>query len=324
MSEIIEPIQELPSTSSSHFNLPLSNLLKVITRNNDDVPYDEDRIKLAITKAFIAVEGDNAVASNRIRQQINELTQDVTQAFKRRMPNGGNILLEDIQDQVELALMRKSHHKIAVAYVLYREERRKARKATLTQNTGDSKALLITMPDGSLQPIDKARIDTIVNEACRNLNDVNAEPVIKDALRNLYNLATLADVHKALIMAARALVETEPNYTFVSARLLLDSMRSEALTKLHMKNNATFDEMTALYPPYFKAYITQGIEQGILDQKLNEYDLERLGQALLPERDMQFTYLSLQTLYDRYFIHDQGTRYELPQAFFMRVAMGKS
>jgi ribonucleoside-diphosphate reductase alpha chain len=322
MSEIIEPIQELPSTSSSHFNYPLSNVLKVITRNNDDVPYDEDRIKIAITKAFIAVEGDNAVASNRIRQQINELTHDVTQAFKRRMPNGGTILLEDIQDQVELALMRKSHHKTAVAYVLYREERRKARAAALTQNTNDSKALLITMPDGSLQAIDNARIDTIVNEACRNLSDVSAEPVIKDALRNLYNLATLNDVHKALIMAARALVETEPNYTFVSARLLLDSMRSEALTKLHMKTDATFDEMTALYPPYFKAYIAQGIEQGILDQKLAEYDLERLGLALLPERDMQFTYLSLQTLYDRYFIHDQSIRYELPQAFFMRVAMG--
>ena len=322
MSEIIESIQELPSTSSPHFNSPLSNLLKVITRNNDDVPYDEDRIKIAITKAFIAVEGDNAVASNRIRQQINELTHDVTQAFKRRMPNGGSILLEDIQDQVELALMRKSHHKTAVAYVLYREERRKARAAALTQNKNDSKALLITMPDGSLQAIDKARIDTIVNEACRNLSDVSAEPVIKDALRNLYNLATLNDVHKALIMAARALVETEPNYTFVSARLLLDSMRTEALTKLHMKSDATFDEMTALYPPYFKAYIAQGIEQGILDQKLSEYNLDQLGQALLPERDMQFTYLSLQTLYDRYFIHDQGIRYELPQAFFMRVAMG--
>ena len=322
MSEIHEPIQGLAHANSSKLTTKLTGLLKIIKRNHDDVPYDEDKIKIAITKAFIAVEGDGAVASNRIRQQINELTQDVTLAFKRRMPNGGTILIEDIQDQVELALMRKSQRKVAVAYVLYREERRKARDVAIIRDSTDSKTLLISMPDGSLQPLDMERVNTIVNEACRNLTHVNAEPVIKDALRNLYNLASLDDVHKVLIMAARALVETEPNYTFVSARLLLDSMRAEALGKLHMKNDATFDEMTALYPPYFKAYIAHGIEQGILDQKLGEYDLDKLGSALLPERDMQFTYLSLQTLYDRYFIHDQGIRYELPQAFFMRVAMG--
>lgn len=322
MSDIIESIR-VPSLSHPvAFSAQAIEHLKVITRNNEDVPYDEDRIKVAITKAFIAVEGDNAVASNRIREQINALTQDVTNAFIRRMPNGGTILLEYIQDQVELALMRKSHHKIAVAYVLYREERRKARAAATTQSTNDNKTLLITMPDGSHQPIDTARIETIVQEACRGLSDVTAEPVIKDALRNLYQLATLQDVHKALIMAARALVETQPNYTFVSARLLLDSMRSEALSKLHIKNNATFDEMATLYPTYFKSYIAQGIKQGILDAQLGDYNLEQLGQALLPERDMQFTYLSLQTLFDRYFIHEKGIRYELPQAFFMRVAMG--
>ena len=322
MSEIIEPIQELAHANSSKSNIKMSGLLRIIKRNRNEVPYDEDKIKIAITKAFIAVEGDGAVASNRIRQQINELTQDVTYAFMRRLPNGGTILIEDIQDQVELALMRRTLRKVAVSYVLYREERRKAREIAVARDTSDNTTLLITMPDGSLQPLDMDRVNTIVNEACRNLEQVNAEPVIKDALRNLYNLATLDDVHKVLIMAARALVETEPNYTFVSARLLLDSMRAEALGKLHMKNDATFDEMTALYPPYFKAYIAHGIEQGILDHKLGEYNLEKLSQALLPERDMQFTYLSLQTLYDRYFIHDHGVRYELPQAFFMRVAMG--
>jgi len=178
------------------------------------------------------------------------------------------------------------------------------------------------MPDGTVHPLDLNRVNVVVDEACRNLTQVKAAPIIKDALRNLYQEASLEDVHKSLIMAARTLVETEPNYTYVSARLLLDSLRSEALNHLSIQNEATFDEMATLYPAYFKTYIAHGIEQHILDPKLAEYDLDRLGKALLPKRDMQFTYLSLQTLYDRYFIHQRGIRYELPQAFFMRVAMG--
>jgi len=323
MSAILEPINATSYSNQLELNTNTPGILKIIKRNRKIVPFDETKIKVAITKAFIAVEGPNAVASNRIRDQIDILTQQVTQAFKRRLPSGGTINIEDIQDQVELALMRSSQNKVARAYVLYRDERRKARDAEVQKNTHkDSKERLITMPDGSIQPLDMKRVETIVNEACRALESVHAEPVIKDALRNLYNQAKLDDVHKALIMAARALVETEPNYTYVSARLLLDSMRTEALGKMAMQDEATFDEMTKLYPAYFTTYITHGIEQGILDPKLADYNLETLGKALLPERDMQFTYLSLQTLYDRYFIHEHGVRYELPQAFFMRVAMG--
>ncbi|WP_133126899.1 ribonucleoside-diphosphate reductase subunit alpha [Legionella nagasakiensis] len=322
MSEILEPVTKLPQQSQLELTANTPGLLKTIKRNGKVVHYDESKIKVAITKAFIAVEGGNAAASNRIHQQIDELTQQVTQTFKRRLPSGGTIHIEDIQDQVELALMRNSQYKVARAYVLYREERRKARSTELKQQASDSKIPLITMPNGELMPLDMERVKTIVAEACRNLTHVKTDPVIKDALRNLYNQANLQDVHKALIMAARTLVETEPNYTYVSARLLLDSLRSEALSKLEMQSEATFDEMAALYPTYFKHYLAQGIKQGMLDPKLNEFDLDKLAKALLPERDMQFTYLSLQTLYDRYFIHEHGVRYELPQAFFMRVAMG--
>lgn len=324
MSETLEPIEAI-SRSNLEITANEPGLLKTIKRNGKVVRYDAEKIKVAITKAFIAVEGSNAATSNRIYAQINELTNQITQTFKRRLPSGGTIHIEDVQDQVELALMRHSEYKVARAYVLYREERRKARASDAKQlPPTDSKTPLITMPNGELKPLDTARVDTIVAEACRNLTHVKAAPVIKDALRNLYNQAKLDDVHKALIMAARALVETEPNYTYVSARLLLDSLRSEALSKLGMQNEATFDEMATLYAPYFKQYIAHGIQQGMLDPKLGEFDLDKLSQALLPERDMQFSYLSLQTLYDRYFIHERGVRYELPQAFFMRVAMGLS
>jgi ribonucleoside-diphosphate reductase alpha chain len=321
MSELLEPVTDMPYKSQLELTINAPGLLKTIKRNNKVANYDENKIRVAISKAFIAEEGANAATSNRIRDQIEEITQHISQVFKRLMPSGGTVHIEDIQDQVELALMRGGHHKVARAYVLYREERRKARESK-THQVLDSKTPLITMPDGNTAPLDMTRIETIVAEACRNLTNVQAEPVIKDALRNLYNMAKLDDVHKALIMAARSLIEKEPNYTYVSARLLLDSLRSEALNKLHIRTEATFDEMAKLYPSYFQAYIAQGIKQGILDAELAKFDLKKLAKALLPERDMQFTYLSLQTLYDRYFIHEKGVRYELPQAFFMRVSMG--
>jgi ribonucleoside-diphosphate reductase alpha chain len=324
MSEALASFEPLPIINTLEIKSTEPGLLKVIERNGKVDPFDEDKIKVAITKAFIAVEGGSAAASNRIHQQIDDLTRQVTQTFVRRFTAGGTIHIEEIQDQVELALMRSELFNVAKAYVLYREERRKLREAQINQQADDTKIPLITMPNGETRPLDMVRINTIVTEACRALEHVSPEPVIKDALRNLYNQASLDDVHKALIMAARALVEKEPNYTFVSARLLLDNMRSEALNKLELKDAATFDEMAGIYPTYFKKFIAHGIEQGIIDAKLSEFDLEKLGAALLPDRDMQFTYLSLQTLYDRYFIHDNGTRYELPQAFFMRVAMGLS
>jgi ribonucleoside-diphosphate reductase alpha chain len=294
--------------------------LKTIKRNGKVVDYDDGKIRVAVTRAFIANEGGTAPSSDRIHQQIEELSHQITEVFKRRLPGGGAIHIEEIQDQVELALMRSGHYKVARAYVLYREERRKARE-TLSQPV-DDKALLITMPDGTIAPLDMDRIKAILAEACRDLDAVSADPILQDALRNLYQKAHYYDVYKALTMSARALVEKEPNYTLVSARLLLDSLRMEALSHLQIQTSATFDEMTTLYPAYFKQYIQHGIEQGLLDTELANFDLDKLGKALLADRDMQFTYLSLQTLYDRYFIHDNGIRYELPQAFFMRVAMG--
>ena len=297
-------------------NDSLQESLRTIKRNGKMVTYDINKITVAITKAFIAEEGPNATISNRIHNLIDEITCQVTNTFKRRLPNGGSIPIEDIQDQVELALMRNSQYKVARAYVLYREERRKTREIeqNLHQSSIERSAPLIAMP--------LERLQIIVTEACADIEHVQAEPIIKESLRNLFNQATLEDVHKSLIMSARTLIETEPNYTYVSARLLMNSLRSEALSKLNLAIEATHSEMSALYPMYFKSYINYGIQQGLLDPVLQDFDLDKLANALLPQLDMQFTYLSLQTLYDRYFIHDAGIRYELPQAFFMRIAMG--
>lgn len=324
MPLLLEPEHVRSDESSVEFTVHAPGTLKTIKRNGKVAPYDANKINVALTKAFIAVEGGSAASSERIHSNLEQLTQQITSALHRRLPSGGTIHIEDIQDQVELALMRSGEYKVARAYVLYREERRKARKASSKKVDikNDPNARLIIMPDGEVKPLELDRLQTVIEEACADLSGVEAAPILKDALRNLYDKANLEDVHKALIMAARSMVEKEPDYTYVSSRLLLNSLRTEALSKLGMQQETTCSEMSALYPIYFKKYIAKGIQQGILDPGLNDFDLDMLSQALLPDRDKQFTYLGLQTLYDRYFIHEHNIRYELPQAFFMRVAMG--
>jgi len=141
-------------------------------------------------------------------------------------------------------------------------------------------------------------------------------------LRNLYDGVTLDEVTTSLVITARTLIEQEPNYTYAAARLLCDDLRSEALEFLGVAQRATQNEMTEYYPQALQAYIARGIELELLSPELAEFDLAQLGAAIQPERDLQFTYLGLQTLYDRYFIHSDETRFELPQVFFMRIAMG--
>ena len=310
--------------------------LRVIKRNGTVAPYTDDKIEVAIAKAFLAVEGGTAAASSRIRERVSETTQQVTGIFRRRFPSGGTIHIEDIQDQVELALMRAGEHKVARDYVLYREERARIRaeaRARREESEGgatDAAAAPLTVlgEDGERRPLDLARIETVVGEACQGLHDVDAQRIIVEARGNMYDGIKVKDVNAALVMAARTLVEEEPNYTYVTARLLLDELREEALAFLDVRgpnatdHRATQSEMAALYGAALQAFITRGVELELLAPELTRYDIGTLGKALKPERDLQFTYLGLQTLYDRYFIHSGDIRFELPQIFFMRVAMG--
>ncbi|MFZ5593858.1 MAG: ribonucleoside-diphosphate reductase subunit alpha [Pseudomonadota bacterium] len=295
----------------------------VIRRNGKLTSFDASKIAVAMTKAFLAVEGGNAAASRRIHDVVEMLTRQIVDSLTRRMPGGGTIHIEDIQDQVELALMRGGEQKAARAYVLYREERARERAAREQQEQAQAPAIRVTLPDGTLRPLDIARLTTVIAEACRDLDDVTPGDILEDTQRNLFDGVAEADVGRAVVMSARTLIETEANYTYVAARLLLDDLRREALGFIgHGAHSATAAQMAERYAEYFADYVQRGIELELLDPRLKEFDLAKLGHALLAERDMQFTYLGLQTLYDRYFLHSNGTRFELPQAFFMRVAMG--
>ncbi len=316
-----EPVQQEKETAAI-----TPGQMRVIKRNGSVVPYNEEKIAIAITKAFLAVEGGAAAASTRIHNKVNELANSVTITFSRRMPSGGTLHIEEIQDQVELELMRSEERTVARSYVLYREERTKARKEETDEEEQHEEKLgiKVVLDDGSESTLDIQRINTIVEEACEGLSDVSPEEIIEEAKKNLYNGVNMADVRSSLVMTARTLVEKEPNYTFVTARILLDNLRTEALSLLEMRNEATQTDMEKLYPKVLETFIQKGIENEILNPELQNMDIKKLGMALKAERDKNFTYLGLQTLYDRYFIHKDNVRYELPQVFFMRVAMGLS
>jgi ribonucleoside-diphosphate reductase alpha chain len=298
--------------------------LRVIKRNGAVVGYDGTKITVAITKAYLAVEGGNAAASSRVHEMVGHLVEEISQTFKRRMPSGGSIHIEEIQDQVELMLMRSGEHKVARAYVIYRAEQARKREQTqqARRETEQHPSIQVVMEDGSAQPLDTGRLRTVIDEACAGLDGVDGNKIYQDTLKNLYSGVKFNDVQVALVMTARTLVEVEPNYTYVAARLLMDTLRSEALNFLGVATLATQGEMHYRYAAALRPYIEKGVALELLDPELLKFDLGRLGEALKAERDDQFTYLGLQTLYDRYFIHSNGVRIELPQIFFMRVAMG--
>jgi ribonucleoside-diphosphate reductase alpha chain len=301
--------------------------LRVIKRNGAVVGFDPSNITVAISKAYIAEEGGTAAASSRIHETVEKMANEISETFKRRMPSGGSIHIEEIQDQVELMLMRSGEHKVARSYVIYRAERAREREKERAQQPEaeaqvDVTSLMVTMEDGTSKPLDTARLRTVIAEACEGLEDVDGDVIYSETLKNIYDGVKINDVGISLVMTARTMVEKEPNYSFASARLLLDSLRSEALTFLGVAENATQSEMHYKYASALRPYIERGVELELLSPHLLEYDLDLLGEALKADRDDQFTYLGLQTLYDRYFIHSEGTRFELPQIFFMRVAMG--
>ncbi|MCK0198631.1 ribonucleoside-diphosphate reductase subunit alpha [Ancylobacter sp. 6x-1] len=310
----------MPSGTSA----ALASAYQVIRRNGAVTPFDASKIAVALTKAFLAVEGSSAAASRRVHDIVADLTGQIVAGLTRRADAGRTFHIEDVQDQVELALMRGEHHKVARAYVLYREDRARERAAASSAvASAAAPTLAMSLPDGTRVPLDLARLEAVVGEAVSGLADVSADTILGETRRNLYDGIGEDELALAPILAARTLIESEPNYAKVSARLLLDKLRCEALSFLVRRSEqATQAEMAVRYAEYFRAYVARGIVEQLIDPELGHFDLERIAAALLPERDLQFDYLGLQTLYDRYFLHARGHRFELPQAFFMRVAMG--
>jgi ribonucleoside-diphosphate reductase alpha chain len=290
----------------------------IIRRNGSVVSFEPSKIGIAMTKAFLAVNGGQGAASARVRELVESLTRQVVSALVRSRPNGGTFHIEDVQDAVELSLMRSGEHDVARSYVLYRERRAQERAQA---NADQAPAVASTMhvtDNGIRKPLDLAKLQATIESAGFGLGDfVDTVSIQKETLKNLYDGVPIEEVYKSAILAARQMVENDPAYTKVTARLLLHTIRKEVLGE-----EVSQEDMNTRYATYFPTFIKRGVEGGLLNSELSRYDLPRLAAALDASRDMQFDYLGLQTLYDRYFLHLRGQRIELPQVFFMRVAMG--
>ena len=292
---------------------------QIIRRNGAVVSFEPSKIAVALMKAFLAVHGTQGAASASVREDVDALTQNVVRALMRSRPSGGTFHIEDVQDQVELGLMRSGHHEVARAYVLYRE-RRTQERAQQPATTAPAAPTLQVTEGGQRKPLNLAGLQQLIHSACAGLSaDVKAEPIVSETMRNLYDGVPIEEVYKAAILAARTHIEKDPDYTYATARLLLHTVVKEVLGE-----EMAFDQMGARYADFFPQSIKKGVENQLLDEKLLQFDLPRLAAAIKPERDLQIDFIGLQTLYDRYFLHVRKTRIELPQIFFMRVAMGLS
>jgi ribonucleoside-diphosphate reductase alpha chain len=309
--------------SDAHTAATAYSQYQIIRRNGAVVPFEPNKIAVAMMKAFLAVHGTQGAASASVRETVDGLTQAVIRALMRSRPGGGTFHIEDVQDQVELGLMRGGHHEIARAYVLYREKRTQERALERSRQASHQMpeiASLHVIDRGQKVALDVNRLQALIEASCAGLGDeVKPDPIVAETMRNLYDGVPIDEVYKASILAARTLIEKDPDYTYATARLLLHTIRREVLGE-----EVAHEAMGTRYAEYFPKFIQKGVDNELLDEKLLQFDLARLGAALKPERDMQFDYLGLQTLFDRYFLHVRKQRIELPQAFFMRVAMGLS
>ncbi len=294
---------------------------KVIRRNGAVVPFEPAKIGIAMTKAFLAVNGGQGAASARVREQVIKLTDNVVAALMKRKPEGGAIHIEEIQDQVELAMMRGGEHEVARAYVLYRERRAQERAHEKSAKGGKTPAVAITVDrERRLAPARSRAPDAtrprIVQGPHRRRSGPHPQGDAQGSLRRR------ADGGSAQVRGAgRAHADRKGSGVQLRHRAPASRfIRHEALGE-----EATQHDMATRYAEYFPRFVKHGIKIGLLNEALTQYDLKALGKALVPERDLQFGYLGLQTLYDRYFLIDHyagGRRFELPQCFFMRVAMG--
>ena len=295
----------------------LFELYSVIKRDGKVVSFKHEKITFAIAKALIA--HNKGIYNEILIEKSHELSDKVISEIKVKWPGGKAIHIEEVQDIVEKIIMAGGYHDVAKRYIIYREERAKVRR---NQQPAAEESLewvktLVMKTEKGERPIDLDEVRFKFETCCKGLADVSPVVLFKEAAKNYFNGMNERQLLLANIMAARSFLEREPNYGFVAARLLLLLEYHEALG-----SEVSFERMRAEYPSYLATYINRAVELELLDPALKQFDLKMLGKAIMPERDFLFRYMGLQTVYDRYFIHWDDRRLELPQIFWMRVAMG--
>ena len=297
--------------------------MMILKRDGTTAPFNASKIVEAVKKAFLFDEDGQPRSwanTTETRSKIEVVGTAAAQAALAKAKREGAIALriEDIQDQVELALMRAGEHAVARGYVIFRERRAAGRKAAKLETPVQAQ-LMIKRGDGTSFKLDPKWLLEEIEPICTVHGKPQYASVIVDrAFSDLYDGATEAEMRKALLLASRSNIERDPLFIYITAGILLNDIRSEV-----------FGDKSTLESEWFPKQIKRGIEIGMYNPELRNYDLNRLGVALKRERDSQFGFIGLQTLYDRYLVVDKTAgsgaaerRIETPQGFMMRVAMG--
>ncbi len=300
-----------------------------IFRKEGEHPVRFSPIKISATleKIFRRVHKIEDKTPESVVEIVNELTQEVVQKVVELSQTESNIHIYHIQNVIEEVLMGSGHFHAAKDYILYRAANgdqvqaaaivpKKKKKKRAPKK--DERAFTVETESGETQKVTESTMLDIIDHACIGFEKIaQAEEILDNAILNFYEGMKETEVSKALIMTTRARIEKDPAYAKISARILLDKIYKETLGVGSL--DASLEER---HGDYLKSYIEHGIAIEQISPALGEFDLEALGKALKIERDDLFQYLGLQTLYDRYFIHENQRRLETPQIFWMRVAMG--
>ncbi len=294
----------------------------VTKRDGRVVSFERELIARAIQKAFSADRyGDPQRSLDATTlAEIEEIVDKVIADFSNQTSDVQQIGVEQIQDMVERELMRQQHYSVARRYILYREEHARMRqlRAEETLDSTEPFPPIMVQRGELLENLDSGRLRDQLHSACSGLDDVcSSEELIEDVERQFFDRITPKEIAKAMVLAARMRIETDPSYDTVAGRLVLNIIYRESLGEA-----ATGQRLAELYHSVFARFVQVGIEAGRLTPQLRIFDLAQLADAIVPERDSLLPYLGLQTIYDRYLLHVDDRRIEAPQYFWMRVAMG--
>ncbi|HSW85955.1 MAG TPA: ribonucleoside-diphosphate reductase subunit alpha [Rhabdochlamydiaceae bacterium] len=296
--------------------------LRIIRKDGNRVRFNPMKIASSIEGAFRRTRRIEGPSTQAIIEAVNLLTQNIVARAVALSKAGQSLHVSLIQDEIECHLMRQGFFDIAKDFILYR-----ASLGEQTLSEQEEKALAeeraqrqftVALEDQTTRIITESQLRSKLAFACRGLEElVSVEELLESAIANFYEGMKESEVDLANQFSSRAKIEIEPAYSKVASRLLLDVIYRET-----MQVSSSDPTLEATHHKYFKNYMKQAVELQRVHPSLLEYDLDKLAMAMDLQRDDQFSYLGLQTLYDRYFIHDQQRRLETPQIFWMRVAMG--
>jgi ribonucleoside-diphosphate reductase alpha chain len=294
-------------------------------RDGRVVPFDDGLIGRAIANAFRAELNlaDGQPLDEKTDQEIREITEEISGTVAEEAASDNGIDVEAVQDTVELLLMKREHFRVARRYIVYRAEHEKIRVLMQPEGPEDESEasrprVCIELEDGVSVPFDVGRIRRRCELACAGLDACDPEVLLHEVVKSTFDGISIAEIYRAMILAARARIEIDPAYDIVAARLLRMVIANEALGSAP----ADAEEFKKLYRNQFEHYVIDGIVADRLTPDLRKYDLTQLAVALKPENDSLFKYPGIQAVYDRYLLHIEGRRIETPQYFWMRVSMG--